>query len=125
MSERLPLAIPECRLDAAAFDTQIARYRRLAAHVTRIERTVGQVRVSLDDQVPDGLLEHTVAVERDCCSFLGIDHEPGSRTLTFTVASTARDSRLDSLFALLATPGPARGSPTFGSSATERDPGAR
>lgn len=101
MNEPLPLAIAECQLDAAALGPQIRRYRRLASHVTRIKRTVGAVRVEFDDSVPDGLLGHTLAVERDCCTFLGIDYAPESRTLSFTVANIAQDPRLDSLAALL------------------------
>ena len=101
MSQALPVAIPECRLDAAALGPQISRYRRLAEHVTGIERDPGEVRVQFDEDVPDGLLRHTLAVERDCCTFVGIEHEPAARTLVFTVANVAQDSRLDSLAALL------------------------
>jgi hypothetical protein len=104
MSEPLPLAIPECRLDAAALGPQIRRYRQLASHVTRLERTVGEVRVEFDASVPDGLLGRTLAVERGCCTFVGIEYEPQSRTLTFTVANVAQDPRLDSFAALLAPP---------------------
>jgi hypothetical protein len=107
MTQPLPLAIPECRLDAVALGPQIARYRRLASHVTRIERTVGEVSVQFDEHVPAGLLGHTVAVERECCTFVGIDYEPQSRTLRFTVANIAQDPRLDSLAALLTPTGTA------------------
>jgi hypothetical protein len=104
MNEPLPLAVPECQLDPAALGPQIRRYRRLASHVTRIERTVGGVRVEFDASVPDGLLGQTLAVERDCCTFVGIDYTPQSRTLSLTVANVAQDPRLDSLAALLTPP---------------------
>jgi hypothetical protein len=101
MSQPLPVAIPECRLDASALGPQIARYQRLAERVTRIERNPGKVRAQFDEDVPDGLLQHTLAVERDCCTFVGIYYLPTSRSLALTVANIAQDPRLDSLAALL------------------------
>lgn len=108
MSEPLPIAIPECRLDPAALGPQICRYRQLATHVTRIERTVGEIRVEFDYRIPAGLLEYTLMVERDCCTFVTADYQSTSGTLTFTVENIAQDPRLDSLAALLAPPAPTR-----------------
>ena len=108
MSEALPLAIPECRLDAASLGPQITRYRQLAAHVTGVRRTVGAVHVTFDEDLPDGLLGHTLAVERDCCAFVGIDYQPATRTLSFTVQNVDQDPRLDSLAALLTPPAATR-----------------
>ncbi len=94
----------ECQLDPAALGPQIARYRRLAAHVTRIDRDVGEVRVQFDDRVPAGLLGHTLTVERDCCPFVGIEYDAASRALALTVATVAQGPGLNSLAALLAPP---------------------
>lgn len=93
--------IPGCQLNGSALPPQIGRYRQLAAHVKRIKRELGDVRVEFDEHVPDGLLEYTLAVERECCTFVGIEYKPESRTLTFTVERVAQDPRLDSLTVLL------------------------
>lgn len=59
MSQPLPVAILECRLDAAALGLRIARYQRLAANVRRIEYNPGLARVQFDEHVPDCLLQHS------------------------------------------------------------------
>jgi hypothetical protein len=82
MSQPLLVSIPECRLDASALGPQISRYQRLAEPVIGIERNPGEVRVQFDEDVPDGLLRHTLAAERDCCALVGIEYEPTARTLT-------------------------------------------
>jgi hypothetical protein len=93
--------IPECRLSEAAVGPQLSRYRQLAQHVVDIQRNVGEVRVQFDDALPDGLLGHTLSVERECCSFLGLAYDLTSRSLTITVDNIAQDPRLDLLAALL------------------------
>ena len=105
MTRPLKMSIPECRLPETAVGPQLARYRRLAEHVTDIHRDIGQLRVQFDDSVPDGLLDHALAVERECCSFVGLDYQPQTRLLTITVANVAQDPRLDTLRALLSPPG--------------------
>ncbi len=96
----MPVAIPECRLDASALGPQISRYRRLAEHVTGIERNPGEVRVQFDEDVPDGLLTRSPSSGTAARSSASSTSQPGG-TLAFTVANVAQDSRLDSLAALL------------------------
>jgi hypothetical protein len=102
----LKAAIPECTLTDATVGPQLSRYRRLAAHVTRIERDTGEVRVELDERVPEALLADTLSVERECCGFLDLAYDPQSRSLKITVANVAHDPRLDSLAVLLTPPAP-------------------
>ena len=105
----LKSVIPECTLTDATAGPQLSRYRRLAAHVTRIERDTGEVRVEFDERVPEAVLGHTLSVERGCCSFFELAYDRAVRQLRITVANIAHDSRLDPLAALL-TPaaGPAQ-----------------
>jgi hypothetical protein len=104
MTNELKMAIPECQLSDATLGTQVRRYRELARHVTRIERQTGAIRVQFDKDVPDGLLELTLATEQECCSFLDLDYSSDSRSLTISVANGSQSSRLDS-FATLLNPG--------------------
>jgi hypothetical protein len=104
MTQPLKLAIPECRLPETAVGPQLARYRTLAEHVIDIHRDIGEVRVQFDKTVPEGLLAQTLVVERECCTFVGLDYQPPTRSLTITVANVAHDPRLDALIALLTPP---------------------
>jgi len=101
MTHPLKMAMPECQLDDAAIGPQIHRYRQLARHVRRIERETGEVRVHFDEQVQDGLLALTLAVEQECCAFVGLQYTAEARVLTITVANVSQNPRLDSLASLL------------------------
>ena len=105
-SADLRAAIPSCTLAPAGVGPQISRYRQLAAHVTRIERNTGEVRVEFDERVPDGLLAQTLEVERECCSFLELTYDSGSRSLAVTVAEVAHGPSLEPLAMLLTPPAP-------------------
>lgn len=104
MTEPLKLAIPECRLPDTAVGPQLARYRKLAEHVIDLHRDVGEVRVQFDDTVPESLLAQTLAVERECCTFVDLEYQPHMRSLTITVANVAQHPRLETLQALLIPP---------------------
>jgi hypothetical protein len=57
----------DCGLDEAGFGEQVQRYRRLSEHVTKLQRTPGQVIAEFaGGHLPDGLLEHALHVERGC-----------------------------------------------------------
>lgn len=105
MTHPLKVAIRECRLDDAAIGPQLRRFRELARHVVSIERDAGEVRVHFDEHVPDDLLALTLAVEHECCAFVGLAYASESRSLTITVTNVAQDPRLDSLAALLTPSG--------------------
>ncbi len=92
------LAIPGCKLDAPGLGAQLTRYRQLAAHGTRVERHTGQVLARFGDNVPLGLLERTLDVERHCCPFVHTEYDERERQLRITVETIDQDPRLDSLF---------------------------
>lgn len=54
------------------------------------------------DDVPVGLLQHTLDVERRCCTFVTSTYDSSERRLTFTVETFDQDPRLDSLLHALA-----------------------
>jgi hypothetical protein len=92
------LAIPGCTLDSPGLGAQLERYRRLARHASSVQRLPGEVRVRFHDDLPDGLLEHTMDVERRCCPFVHADYDRAERRLILTVENIDQDPRLDSLF---------------------------
>lgn len=105
MTHPLKMAIPECRLDDGAIAPQLRRFRELARHVISVERDAAEVRVQFDEQVPDDLLALTLAVEQECCAFVGLAYASKSRVLRITVANVSQVPRLESLAALLAPSG--------------------
>ncbi len=91
-----------CRLSEAGFGSQLRRYRRLSEHVTSLERTTGKVIAEFGADLPPGLIENTLEVERRCCPFVKAKYEPAPRRLTLAVETIDQDPRLDSLFHALA-----------------------
>ena len=105
MTHPLKMAIPECQLDDSAIASQLRRFGELKRYVISVEREAAEVRVQFDEQVPDDLLALTLAVEQECCAFLGLAYTSKSRVLRITVANVSHVPRLDSLAALLAPSG--------------------
>ena len=91
-----------CGLSEAGFGSQLRRYRRLSEHVTSLERTSGKVIAEFSVDLPPGLLENTLEVERRCCPFVEATYEPAPARLTLAVQTIDQDPRLDSLFRALA-----------------------
>jgi hypothetical protein len=73
-----------CRLDAQGLTLQLDRYLALAPHVVRLEREDGTLRAELAADADERLLSEALAVERECCSFLAIEHDPAAGTLTIS-----------------------------------------
>ena len=92
----------DCGLSEAGFGSQLRRYRRLSEHVTSLERTTGKVIAEFGTDLPRGLLETTLEVERRCCPFVEATYEPAPGRLTLAVESIDQDPRLDALFHALA-----------------------
>ena len=92
----------DCGLSKAGFVSQLRRYRRLSEHVTSLERTTGQVIAEFGADLPRGLLENTLEVERRCCPFVKATYDSASGRLTLAVETIDQDPRLDSLFRALA-----------------------
>lgn len=91
-----------CELTEAGFGSQLRRYRRLSEHVTSLERTPGKVIAEFRADLPQGLLERALDVERRCCPFVEATYEPTPGRLTLAVQTIDQDPRLDSLFRALA-----------------------
>jgi hypothetical protein len=96
--------IQDCALDERQLADQVQRYRKLAQHVTEIDRSAGRVEVQLDAAVPTDLIARTIEIERGCCPFYELDYDAAPRRLTITVGDTALDGRLDPLVAALTAP---------------------
>ena len=95
------LAAPDCTLEGAGFGAQLARYRRLGRHANSVRRLRGELQVRFDDDVPAGLLERTLEVERHCCPFVHGTYDLEERLLTLTVERLDQEITLDSLFQAL------------------------
>lgn len=74
-----------CRLDERGRREQEGRYARLAASVTRLDRTADAVLIEFDERLDRDLLDRTLAVERECCPFFGLEVDEGRRLLRVTV----------------------------------------
>jgi hypothetical protein len=90
-------AAPSCRLDRAALDDQLERYRQISGHVEAVEREPGRLVVRFAPDLPRDRLEVALEVERGCCPFLGIDYDAGGRRLVVAVEQVAQDPMLDAL----------------------------
>ena len=90
-----------CALDGGELAAQMDRYRALAQHVGHIEHEPNRVVVRFAEDPPGGLLERTLEVERGCCPFFEIEHEPADRRLTIGVDDANRGAALDEIAAAL------------------------
>jgi hypothetical protein len=93
--------IAECRLDVPGLQAQRERYRRLGESVEAVERAPQSFTVRFGDGLDPGLLEETLAVERECCPFFGLAFDAERRRLTVSVQDPEQAPALDALlFAL-------------------------
>lgn len=95
--EPFSLPMAECRLDEAGLSAQRDRYRELARHLERIERHPGRLEAHFAQELDLALLQETIEVERECCTFLSIDFDPRRRRLSIGVDDLAQDPALDAL----------------------------
>ena len=93
-----PVGVPDCKLDGAALGAQLDRYRRLKRHAASVRRRTGEIAVAFRDDLPAGLLEHTLDVERRCCAFVHTTYDRRHRRQVITVETADQTPRLDSLF---------------------------
>ena len=99
MTTELPLA--ECRLDLVGSRTQGQRYRTLGAHLLELNRVEGRLTAVFDQSVDAELMAEAIAIERECCPFLGLDYDPAPRRLTITLEDAHHDPALDAFRAAL------------------------
>ena len=81
-AQSLP-TIPSCALDGEGRRRQQARLARLGPQVERAVHTGSSLEVVFAPGFDRAALEEVLAVERECCPFLGID--VGERRLTIAV----------------------------------------
>ena len=89
--------VPECRLDPGGLRNQGDRYRALGRHVQRMRRAPRRLDVNFSSEVDSALLEETLGIERECCSFLGLTYDEDTRQLSITVEDPAHGPALDAL----------------------------
>jgi hypothetical protein len=101
MTEGMPLPIAGCRLDLPELRVQRDRYRAIGRHLERLERHPCRLDARFSPDLDTALLEEAIEVERRCCSFLAIHHDPAEHRLSISVEDPTQDPALDALtFAL-------------------------
>ena len=106
----LPMAISGCSLDPAALTEQLDRYRRLGHTAAGIQRDSDRILITFAETLDDALLDHTIAIERGCCTSLTVHYDTSSRTLSIAADPAGRDALDAVVFALTeAAGGPGRG----------------
>ena len=104
-AQPLPMAPFGCVLDDTQLAEQLARYRQLSGSVLDVDRDGNTARIVFSDQVETELMQHTLAIERSCCSFFTLDYDTSQRALTITTGPE-HTAALSALLAAL-TPVPA------------------
>jgi hypothetical protein len=89
------LPVLGCSLDAAGLAEQRARYAALAPSVTSTARAPRTLTVEFDTEVDRTLLDTTLAVEAECCSFFAIARD-GTR-VCLSVSADDLDPTLDAI----------------------------
>ena len=92
----LPL-VDECQLDPEQLRGQRDRYRRLAEQTREVKREDERLIVTFGEDLDSELLERTIAIEQECCSFFVFDYSPAERRLTARVDPRDRLPALDAL----------------------------
>ena len=100
----LPLVAQSCALEPAQLQDQLERYRQLGRHTVRLQREPGELVAQFSHDLPAGLVEQTVEIERGCCSFLSIVYDALNRRLTITTDVGDQDATLAALFSVLSEP---------------------
>ncbi len=93
--------IEACELSPDEARAQADRYRELSRRVAVLERRPALLSVRFSGDLDRNLLEETIAVERECCSFFGIDFDAEALTLSISVEEERLVPALDPLEAAL------------------------
>ncbi len=110
--QELPMARAGCGLDDGSLAVQLDRYQRLGTRAASIAQCGLVLEVCFDADVDLELLQETIAIERECCSFFTLGYDDSVRRLCISVDGP---DRLDALSVLLsALRGPASLSPARG-----------
>jgi hypothetical protein len=72
----------DCALDDDALAEQLERFRSIGEHAIWSRRLPSEVTVVLEPDLDDDLLQQTLAIERECCSFFALIWDASKRSLT-------------------------------------------
>ncbi len=97
----LPMAPLACSLNEAELRSQLERYRIAGSDATVVERSPRRLVIGIGDQVPDGVVDELVKVERECCPFFGLDWQPAHRRLAVSVATEWHEPALEAIASAL------------------------
>ena len=100
----LPMAPAGCTLDQGRLGEQLDRYQRLGRAAVSIHDGDAQLVITFGADLDSALLRETIAIERDCCSFLAIDYDESQRRLTIGIDDPAHDAALAALRSALRDP---------------------
>lgn len=92
--EPTELPIVACRLDPAGLHAQRERYRELGRHVAALDRLPGALEVEFAPGLDLELLERTLAIERECCPFFGLELDRATRRLSVSVQTAEQEPAL-------------------------------
>jgi hypothetical protein len=96
--------VPNCALDEQGMSRQLDRYRRIGLGARVLERSDRRLAVELHDGADRDLVAETVAVERECCSFVDVSWNRVARRLVFSVSRTEDEPALEAIVFSLALP---------------------
>jgi hypothetical protein len=103
VSSPLEAPVPiACSLDAAGERRQRDRYAEIGKAVLSYGRTDTKLVAQLAAAVDVGLVEQTLAIERECCPFFEVAYDPSTRELSVGVDDGARAPALDAIAHALA-----------------------
>lgn len=88
------MAPDNCSLSEPELESQLARYRQIGRGARVQSATDRRLELVVDQSVPDGLVEATIATETACCPFFGLEWTAGERRFVITVAEAERESAL-------------------------------
>ena len=102
----LPMAPGECGLDGHQLAEQRERYTQLGAAVREIQRDGLRATVTFGEGLDRRLLEETLSLERECCSFLAIEYAPAERRLSIGAGAPDHAEVLEAIVSALASGAP-------------------
>jgi hypothetical protein len=89
------MALDGCGLDEAGRRAQAARYAQLGGLAASLDRSELGLTVTFAASPDAALLATTLAVERECCSFLALDYDPEALRLRVGVEDPSDRPVLD------------------------------
>lgn len=96
------MAPASCALDETGLAEQLGRYRAVGRHSALVARDARRIVVDVGSEVPGGLVDKLIAVERGCCPFFDVDWRPPERRLTVAVRGSEHEQALSAIAAALA-----------------------